>query len=326
MPLSRARLRALIEQGHAGIEAAGAPVEGAAAPGSAPGGRGARPRAAAVRPASRLRAGDRVWVEVPPPVASRLAPEPIPLAVVYEDAHLLVVDKPPGLTVHPGAGRRTGTLVHAVLARCPDLPGIGGEDRPGIVHRLDKDTSGLLVVAKSETALRELQAQIQTRRMRREYLALVHGRVAQDAGTIDAPIGRDPLRRTRMAIVPGGRGAVTHYQVLERFADATLLRLRLETGRTHQIRVHCASLGHPVAGDATYGRRTNPWGLRRQALHAARLLFDHPVTGAPLVFEAPLPEDMARALAQLRSRETGAAARAGRPEDQAVGRAPRQPA
>jgi 23S rRNA pseudouridine1911/1915/1917 synthase len=282
--LSRARLQALIEDGLVTVR-----------PRTPSGGGSARARAA-----HRVHRGDQITVEVPAVAPSRLEPEPIPLSVVYEDDALLVVDKPAGLAVHPGAGRQTGTLVHAVLARCPSLPGIGGEGRPGIVHRLDKDTSGLLVVAKTETALRSLQAQIQTRAARRDYLVLVHGRVAMDAGTIDAPIGRDPRRRTRMAIAASGRRAVTHYRVVERFRDATLLEARLETGRTHQIRVHCTSIGHPVVGDPVYARRPNPWGLDRQALHAHRLAFTHPVTGAPLIFTAPVPSDIERALGLLR--------------------------
>jgi 23S rRNA pseudouridine1911/1915/1917 synthase len=230
-----------------------------------------------------------------------LEPEPIPLDIAYEDGELLVINKPAGMTVHPGAGRQSGTLVHAVLAHCPELPGIGGEHRPGIVHRLDKDTSGLLVVAKTETALRHLQAQIQARGARRDYAALVHGRMAKREGTVDAPIGRDPRHRTRMAVVASGRRAVTHYRVAEVFEGATLLDVRLETGRTHQIRVHCAHVGHPVVGDPVYSRRPNPLGLVRQALHAHRLAFTHPASGAALSFTAPLPDDMAAALRILRS-------------------------
>lgn len=252
------------------------------------------------RSADRLRAGDRIVVEVPPPQAVGLAPERIPLDVVYEDAELLVINKPAGLTVHPGAGRPTGTLVHAILAHCPTLPGIGGERRPGIVHRLDKDTSGLLVVAKTERALRHLQAQIQSRGARRDYSALVHGRMTKLEGRIDAAVGRDPRHRTRMAVVASGRRAVTHYRVAEAFDAATALDVRLETGRTHQIRVHCAHIGHPVVGDPVYGRRPNPWGLARQALHAHRLAFVHPVSGLSLSFTAPLPADMATALRLLR--------------------------
>ncbi len=279
---SRARLQALIASGHVTIEP--------------PGAAGAR-----VRAAHRVRAGDRITVEILPSSPPTLEPEAIPLAIVYEDDDLLVIDKPAGLTVHPGAGRQTGTLVHAVLAHCPDLPGIGGEHRPGIVHRLDKDTSGLLVVAKTDQALASLQAQMYSRRARRDYLALVHGRVAQAQGTVNAPIGRDPRHRTRMAIVASGRRAVTHYRVAERFPDATLLEVSLGTGRTHQIRVHCASLRHPVVGDPAYSRRPNPWGLRRQALHARRLTFLHPVTGTEMVFTAPPPADIEAALRLLRA-------------------------
>ncbi|MBI3997946.1 MAG: RluA family pseudouridine synthase [Armatimonadetes bacterium] len=254
-----------------------------------------------VRASDRVRPGDRIEVDVPPPEPAALRPEPIPLEVVHEDEDVLVINKPAGLTVHPGAGRPSGTLVHAVLAHCPDLPGIGGEQRPGIVHRLDKDTSGLLVVAKTEAALRHLQAEIQSRRARRDYLALVHGRVAREEGIIDAPIGRDPRHRTRMAVVATGRRAVTFYRVREGYPRATLLEVRLETGRTHQIRVHCASLGHPVVGDPVYGRRPNPWGLRRQALHAYRLTFVHPSSGRELTLTVPLPADIDAALQALRA-------------------------
>jgi 23S rRNA pseudouridine1911/1915/1917 synthase len=284
--LSRTRLQRLIEGGHVAHHAGGRGLAGG--------------RRRTARAGDRLRAGDRVEVVIPPTRSAGLVPEPIPLDVVFEDAEVLVINKPAGLTVHPGAGRQTGTLVHAILAHCPGLPGIGGEDRPGIVHRLDKDTSGLLVVAKTERALRALQAQIQTRRAGREYRALVHGRVARPDGRIEAPIGRDPRHRTRMAVVASGRRAVTHYRVAEAFGAATLLDVRLETGRTHQIRVHCAYVGHPVVGDPVYGRRPNPWGLARQALHAHRLTFAHPLSGAPVSFTAPLPADMATALRLLR--------------------------
>jgi 23S rRNA pseudouridine1911/1915/1917 synthase len=293
--LSRARLQALIASGQVAVGAAGADRDSDRGVDGAPGAAGSR-----VRAAHRVRAGERIAVEIPPVGPPTLEPEPIPLAIAFEDDDLLVIDKPAGLTVHPGAGQPTGTLVHAVLAHCPDLPGIGGEHRPGIVHRLDKDTSGLMVVAKSERALRSLQAQIQHRSARRDYLALVHGRVARMEGTVDAPIGRDPRHRTRMAIVASGRRAVTRYRVAERFADATLLEVGLETGRTHQIRVHCASLGHPVVGDRVYGPRPNPWGMRRQALHAFRLALVHPVTGADMVFTTPLPPDMEAALQMVR--------------------------
>ncbi|OFX28946.1 MAG: hypothetical protein A2Z07_00900 [Armatimonadetes bacterium RBG_16_67_12] len=289
--VSRARLQALIAAGRVAV----APSEA-----EGPAGAVAAGRASRLRPSHRVRAGERVTVEIPPVEPTALRPEPIPLEIVYEDGDLLVVDKPAGLTVHPGAGRPTGTLVQAVLSHCPDLPGIGGEQRPGIVHRLDKDTSGLLVVAKTEAALRGLQAQIQARRVRRDYLALVWGRLSRAEGAVDAPIGRDPRHRTRMAVVASGRRAVTHYRVVERFREATLLELRLQTGRTHQIRVHCASLDHPIVGDPVYGRRPNAWGLRRQALHAFRLAFAHPATGAEVIFTVPLPPDIEAALQVLR--------------------------
>jgi 23S rRNA pseudouridine1911/1915/1917 synthase len=250
------------------------------------------------RKKDKLKGGETVEIDVPPPRELENRPQPIPLDILHEDSQLIVIAKPAGLIVHPGAGNPEGTLLNALLHHAPALAKLA---RAGIVHRLDKDTSGLLVVAKTERALRSLQAQIQSRRARRDYLALVHGRVAHAEGKVDAPIGRDPRHRIRMAIVVSGRRAVTHYRVAERFADATLLEVRLDTGRTHQIRVHLASLGHPVAGDRTYGRRPNPWGLRRQALHACRLSIAHPVTGAEMVFTAPLPSDMEVALQMLRA-------------------------
>jgi 23S rRNA pseudouridine1911/1915/1917 synthase len=294
--LSRARVQALIAGDLVRVE-----PPGPAAPARA--GR-RRPRAA-----DRVRRGQTVTVRIPPAAPAGIVPEPLPLDIVYEDADLLVIDKPAGLTVHPGAGRSSGTLVHAVLAHCPDLAGIGGVLRPGIVHRLDKDTSGLIVVAKTEAALRALQGQMQTRRARREYAVLVHGRLQRPRGTIDAPIGRDPRHRTRMAVVRSGRRAVTHYQAVERFDRATLLQAHLETGRTHQIRVHFASIGHPVVGDPVYARRPNPWGLRRQALHACRLAFEHPATGRVLVFTSPLPPEMQSALDALRREAAAGSAR-----------------
>ena len=255
------------------------------------------------RPADRLRAGERIEIDIPPlpRAGATLRAESTPLSIVYEDQDLMVIDKPAGMAVHPGAGRATGTLVQAVLAHYPDLPRLGGENRPGIVHRLDKDTSGLLVVAKSEAALRGLQEHIASRRVRREYLALVHGRLRRHSGTVDAPVGRDPRHRTRMAVVASGRPAVTHFRMLEAFQDATLLEVRLETGRTHQIRVHCVHLGHPIVGDPVYSRKANPWGLHRQALHAIRLAFVHPVSGIALGFTAPVPPDIESALEALRT-------------------------
>ncbi len=240
-------------------------------------------------------------MEIPAPEPSALRPEPIPLDVRYEDDDLLVINKPPGRPVHPGPGHATGTLVHAILARVPDLAGVGGVLRPGIVHRLDKDTSGLLVVAKNDQTLRALQAAIKARTVTRRYLALVHGRVIPFEGTIEAPIARHPHRRKQMAVVASGRPAATRYRTREQFSAAALVEASLLTGRTHQIRVHFAHIGHPVVGDSVYGRRREAWGMTRQALHAARLAFPHPRTGVAVAVEAPLPEDMAAALDRLRA-------------------------
>lgn len=255
------------------------------------------------RPSQPVRPGSRVWVQVPPPEPLEAVPEAIPLDVVYEDADLLVICKPRGMVVHPAPGHRSGTLVNALLVHCRDLAGIGGALRPGLVHRLDRDTTGLLVVAKTEHAYRHLAAQLKRREMERRYLALVRG-VPPPEGTVDAPIGRDPRRRVRMAVVPDGRPARTHFRVLEAFGDRyALLEARLETGRTHQIRVHLASIGHPVAGDPLYGGRAGELGLAGQALHAYRLAFTHPRSGERLAFEAPLPADFAAALERLRRGE-----------------------
>ena len=267
----------------------------------------------------RVKPGDEVAVRTPPPVAATPAAEAIALAIVHEDDDLIVIDKPAGLVVHPAAGNWTGTLVNALIAHCGDsLQGVGGVRRPGIVHRLDKDTSGLLVVAKTETALKALQAQFAAHgrdgRLKRTYLALVWGRPGRAANVIDAPLGRHPQHRTKMAVRPrDGRPAVTRYRVIESYPAgaarpaASLVHCELETGRTHQIRVHMAHLGHPLLGDATYGQgfktaasrldqraRAALAGLGRQALHAAELGFRHPSTGKDLLFQAPLPADLRR--------------------------------
>jgi len=236
-----------------------------------------------------------------------VAAEAIPLQVVHEDADVLVVDKPAGLTVHPAPGHPRGTLVNAVLARVPDLSGIGGSLRPGIVHRLDKDTSGLLVVAKTDAAYRSLAAQVRSHTVTRVYLALVRGAVRREAGVIAAPIGRHPTHRTRMAVTPRGRPAVTHFAVRERLPGSTLLECRLETGRTHQIRVHLRHIGHPILGDPVYGGAPAE-GIGRQALHASRLEFTHPRTGTRVVYTAPVPADFAGLLAHLRALGTDGAA------------------
>jgi 23S rRNA pseudouridine1911/1915/1917 synthase len=233
-------------------------------------------------------------------------PQPeIPVDVVYEDDDLMIVDKPAGLVVHPSPGHDAGTLVNALLGRGAELApgGIAGVQRPGIVHRLDRDTSGLLMVARSDAAQASLQAQLKARRIKKTYLALVQGSVAAAVGRIEAPIGRDPGRRTRMAVVPGGRAATTGYRVRERFTGWTLLELDLVTGRTHQIRVHLDAIGHPVAGDPIYGNGTSrrgPHGLERLFLHAWRLELTSPSTGKLIRAEAPLPRALESVLASLR--------------------------
>jgi 23S rRNA pseudouridine1911/1915/1917 synthase len=245
-----------------------------------------------------LAEGEEVVVRPAPPPSTAIEPEDVPLAIRYEDDHLLVVDKPAGVVVHPGAGNRGGTLVHGLVAR--DIAGGRDPARPGIVHRLDRDTSGLLVVARSERAHRRLQRMMRDRLVDRRYLALVHG-AAPPALTIDRTVGRDRRVRTRMVVgAADGREAVTHLRRLEELGRFSLLEARLETGRTHQIRVHLESVGHPVVGDRVYGRRAETLGLERQFLHAARLAFPHPETGEPIEVESPLPDDLQAALARAR--------------------------
>lgn len=254
-----------------------------------------------VKPAHRVRPGDRVLVSVPPPRPSVAVPQDIPIAVVYQDADLVVIDKPPGLAAHPGPGHPDRTLVNGLLALCPDIQGIGGEIRPGIVHRLDKDTSGLMIAAKNQHSHHNLSQQIKDRAVEKGYLALVQGSPSQDSGIIDVPIGRDPRRRTRMAVSAEGRESRTGYRLLERAGRYTLLELSLYTGRTHQARVHLAWLGHPLLGDAVYGKRSPL--LPRHFLHAHSLAFAHPGTGEPLAFSSPLPRDLADALEAARQGE-----------------------
>ncbi len=241
----------------------------------------------------RIKEGDQITLKVPDPEPLEVVAEPIPLNVVYEDEAMLVIDKPPGRVVHPAPGHTRGTLVNALLHHCRNLPGIGGVERPGIVHRLDKDTSGLMVVAKTDAALASLQQQFEQRRVRKIYLALVRGRLQPERGVIDRPIARHPVHRKKMAAAAGGREAVTEYEVVEHFKGYDLVRLHLKTGRTHQIRVHLASLGHPVLGDALYGGRSPAPPPPRQALHAHRLELLHPLTQKPQHFESPWPEDLA---------------------------------
>ncbi|MCI1576118.1 MAG: RluA family pseudouridine synthase [Weizmannia coagulans] len=247
----------------------------------------------------RLQTGDLVEIEVPEPELPDIEPEDLHLDIYYEDADVLVVNKPKGMVVHPSNGHFTGTLVNGLMYHCKDLSGINGVLRPGIVHRIDKDTSGLLMVAKNDYAHEKLAAQLSEKTVTRKYFALVHGNIPHEAGTIDAPIGRDPADRQRMAVVDNGKDAVTHFRVLERFDRFTFIECRLETGRTHQIRVHMKYIGHPLAGDPKYGpKKTIDFG--GQALHAGVLGFRHPRTGETLTFEAPLPDDFAHLLNTLR--------------------------
>ncbi|HEX9109563.1 MAG TPA: RluA family pseudouridine synthase [Longimicrobiales bacterium] len=276
----------------------------------------------AVRKSHRTEEGDVVDVIVPAPEASTVAAEALPLSIVYQDADLLVLEKPAGIVVHPAPGHRSGTVVNALLHHISDLSGIGGVLRPGIVHRLDKDTSGLLLVAKNDEAHRALSEALKRREIHRVYWALAWGHLAEDNLTVDAPLARAATDRKRMAVVPGGRRAVTRFRRLERWVAADLLRAELETGRTHQIRVHLAHIGHPVVGDPVYGaagarRISGPgsgWAKRiaalvpRQFLHAAELSFIHPRTGQPLRFRSKLPDDLKPALEWGRETSGGGAA------------------
>ncbi len=256
--------------------------------------------ARAARPSERVTAGAQITVTIPPAEKLALIPQQIPLTIIYQDADLIVVDKPAGLTVHPAPGHPSGTLVNALLAICPDLRGIAGTLRPGIVHRLDKDTSGLIVVAKNDRAQRSLSRQLKDREVHKTYLALVHGLPKPGEGLIEAPIGRHPKNRKKMAVVSGGREAITRYRVREELASGAYALLEVEpvTGRTHQIRVHMAALGHPIVGDTTYGRRSDVIG--RQFLHSWRLAFTMPLGARTVEFESPLPPDLRRALDALR--------------------------
>ena len=255
----------------------------------------------------KLAAGDRITLTLPDPQPIEAQPQNIPLDIVYEDDHLLVVNKPKGMVVHPAPGNPDGTLVNALLYHCRGrLSGVGGAIRPGIVHRIDKDTSGLLVVAKDDLTHQGLSEQMAVHAIHRVYHAVVYGNIRQDTGTIEAPIGRDPRDRKRMAVTPGqGKRACTHWQVLERFGRFTLLACRLETGRTHQIRVHMAHIGHPLAGDPVYGPRSVIRDLQGQCLHAKELGFRHPVTGQELRFDSPLPAYFTTFLERLRKEHRG---------------------
>jgi 23S rRNA pseudouridine1911/1915/1917 synthase len=280
--LSRSRIQALIRSGDIRVDGA------------------------LVRPGARVAAGARVSVHVPPPEPSGVVAQDIPLDVLYEDADVLVVNKPPGLVVHPAAGHARGTLVNALLYRCADLAGVGGEERPGIVHRLDKDTSGALVVAKHDKAMRGLVAGFKAGTVRKEYTALVEGLPRPPMRRIETLIGRHPHDRKKMSAQPRtGRPAASTYRVVEELGPVSLVQVVIETGRTHQIRVHMAHIGHPVVGDRQYGRRmraaVGEIPVPRQMLHAARLAFDHPCAPGRVEVGAPIPEDMAAVLAALRA-------------------------
>ena len=281
--LSRSRIKALIEEGRVKIQGEKAKKGG-----------------------QRVRTGDVVEVTIPPPKTLELVPVEMQLDILYEDEHLLVLDKPAGLVVHPAPGHQNDTLVNALLAHCKDLKGIGGAERPGIVHRLDKDTSGLLVVAKDETTHRGLVEQFKKREVEKVYLALIYGTPHPSKGTIRAPIGRHPIHRKKMAVVEKGREALTCYRVLSPRRGISLVEVKIKTGRTHQIRVHMHHIGHPVVGDPVYKaksyRHLSPplketiKTLGRQALHHHRMRFTHPVTGEKMTFVSPLPEDMLKVL------------------------------
>lgn len=291
LALSRTRVQRLIEDGHVSVD--GRPA----------------------RKSERVEQGSRVEVHVPPPAPVEIAAEDLPVSIVFEDRDIVVVDKAAGMVVHPAPGHRSGTLVNALLHHVHDLSGVGGRLRPGIVHRLDRDTSGLLVVAKTDTAHLGLAEALRRRKVKRLYRSATWGHLGDPSSTIDAPIGRDPRNRRRMAVLEGGKRAVTRVRVRERWLRADLLDVALQTGRTHQIRVHLAHLGHPVVGDMLYGAGwerglggpDRGWAqglarrVTRQFLHAAELAFDHPVTGERMHFRAPLPGDLAEVVRWARS-------------------------
>lgn len=249
----------------------------------------------------KLRINDEVCVSIPENKELDVAAEKIKLDILYEDSDVIVVDKPQGMVVHPAPGNYTGTLVNALLYHCKDLSGINGVNRPGIVHRIDKDTSGVLVVAKNDRSHRFLAEQLKEHTMTRVYLALVEGIVKADEGTVDAPLGRHPVERVKISIVKNGRNAVTHYRVIERFKNNTLIECKLETGRTHQIRVHMAHTGHPLVGDAVYGYKKQRFNLKGQMLHAKKLGFIHPNSGKYMEFESNIPAYFSRIIDILKN-------------------------
>ncbi|WP_097025787.1 RluA family pseudouridine synthase [Clostridium peptidivorans] len=237
----------------------------------------------------KLRIGDEVQISIPDPTHLNIEPEDIPIDIIYEDSDVIVVNKPQGMVVHPAPGNYEGTLVNALLNHCSDLSGINGVARPGIVHRIDKDTSGILVVAKNDNAHNKLSEQFKEHSITRVYLALVEGIIKEDEGTIDEPLARHPKERIKVAIVPGGRRAVTHYKVIKRFKEHTLVECKLETGRTHQIRVHMCHIGHPLVGDPVYGYKKQKFNLEGQMLYAQKLGFIHPRTNEYVEFQCSIP-------------------------------------
>ena len=253
-----------------------------------------------VKASYRVNAGDEIYIDIPQSVPLELQPENLPLSILYQDEDIAIVDKPRGMVVHPAQGNWQGTMVNALLYHVKQLSSINGELRPGIVHRLDKDTSGVMVVAKNDTAHRHLAHQIREHSVKRQYIALVHGIIKENLGTIEAPIGRSKVDRKKMAVMGDGRPAISHYEVMERFHNYTLVKVQLVTGRTHQIRVHFSYIKHPVLGDFVYGSGKNPFALKGQALHAAYLGLQHPRTGEYVVFESTMPDYMQSILAELR--------------------------
>ncbi len=250
----------------------------------------------------KVKAGDILELTIPEPESLDVSPENIPLDIVYEDEDVAVINKPKGMVVHPAPGNEHGTMVNALLYHCKDLSSIGGVIRPGIVHRIDKDTSGLIMIAKNDNAHISLTEQLKVHSITRVYNAIVFDNIKEDEGTVDAPIGRSPANRFKMAVVPDGRRAVTHYKVLERFGNFTYIEARLETGRTHQIRVHMAYIKHPLLGDGVYGPAKKLYGAESQTLHARALGFVHPRTGEYMEFTSELPEQFQQILVKLRSR------------------------
>ncbi|ACK43084.1 MULTISPECIES: RluA family pseudouridine synthase [Dictyoglomus] len=250
----------------------------------------------------KVKLGDRIEVIIPPPVETEVKPQDIPIEIVYEDEDMVIINKPKGMVVHPAHGHYNDTLVNALLYRVKDLSGIGGELRPGIIHRLDKDTTGLLIIAKNDLSHQKLSEQLKNRTLRRTYWALCEGEIPWEEKRIEAPIGRHPINRKKMAIVPYGKIAITNFKVLERFKGYTLISADLETGRTHQIRVHISHLGFPIVGDEVYGRIDKKFGVKGQLLHAKKVSFIHPTKGIPMEFEIDLPEEFKKVLTLLREK------------------------